>query len=627
MSTSNFDTVRFKNSLKGPETPDFTYRNIRYVEMRDAQAGSYDAGQIFWDLSGLATNNTFLDWQRTVIHIPYTVTMTLGGANIGNGFKWDAVSQRMGAAWTLKNSVYSLVNGFTLTLGNQTVVPYQQMSYFPIIYKLLTTLSDADVAAIGASINFAKDTSESISLQSYMGVGAAPDPVITGYYEDNSFYSRHLGDSNGQVQFVANAAFIGGRQDSSAFAGTGNAGRLVRALQQLTRLDATGAGAADGTATVAWDSWSLGYSNGAGFTCKNFMGDNTRRSWCEVGPDGAANPYVVTYHMYAELHCRFMHDIFEKLPLIRGALWQLTLHTNLPCTWVGTLPRITDAAHDSLAWASTGCTQTVNGFCPFMMSNVSVTKANLFGTRGVNTIYNSGADTDGATITTQAYITPGQGQCVINACLCDLDLEQSEIYMHNPLKSVVYEDFIRVQTQGMININGQDAYKSQVRATITSGMGNLRRLLIVPYLTESLTNGTSSCGGTALPYFQFTKLQVYISGRPLYDKPMDYSPDMYWREIFGCGARDGNAQNGFRVGQLNRSDFYSGYTQIMLNLERHAADTDSVPVSVDVEFTPAWGRGPLGANQHYLGAKTIAFVAYLFFDRNIKVDCLTGRLT
>lgn len=621
MSTSNFDAVRFNESRRGPQVPSFTYRNRRFIEVRDQQGGQYTSGQIFFDLSTLVSNNTFVDWQSSYITIPYTTTVTMTAGAVANQIGFDSVVANLGASWTLKNSNYMLINGMTIVLGNQTVVPYQQLSNIPIVHKLLTSWNENDVAVLGASINFAKDSSDSIFMNT---------TAFASAYEDNSFYQRPLNncvDTNNAAVPVAVGPI---NQWALPFA-PGNAGRWKRAMQQVTRVGVT-------IDPLVANQINMQYTGLSGFVYGTGFIDNAKLANTQsnrvvaagqtsVSPGAADYNFAIvpsySYAMVARLPTRFLHDLFDKMPLVRGALWQLTLYVHLPCTWSTTYAAISHGENQSVvAYNSLPTSVVATNFCPFMVTPASVRQAvrNNAAYATGNCIVNAsgaGLAAGACAISVSSSINAVSGACCMYVCMCDLDNGPATAYMENPIKTVVYQDFIRVQTSGMINqIPG-----GQMRATITSGMGNLRKLLIFPYLPASMTNGVSSCGATGLPYFSATACQLYYSGRPLYDKPIDYTFDMFWRENLGSGAADGCAQDGMRVGLIDQSDFRTGYTPMVFNLQRHAADSDSVPVSLDIEFTTNWGDPEPGA------IPTISFLAFLFFDREFKIDCLTGRLT
>ena len=607
MSTSGADTVVYKNSLAGPVTPDFTFRNRRFVEIRDQQGGQYDAGQVFFDATGLVSNNLFVDWTQTVLQIPYTVQFDVTSAPAGVGF--DPAAMEMGHSWSLKNSVYQLINGITVNVGNQTVVPLQSWSHIPIVHKLLTSWNANDVAVLGDTIMFAKDTAESIA---WLQPGTATNP----FYEDNSFLGRNVQNvqatnaaatalATNQVENYYNLPYI-----------VGNAGRLRRVQMNPN----------NGTAYLTVPSTVNDAERAQGYIGLRGFSTQARSQTSSINYISVLTSTQVIYNMTATIPMTWLHDLFAKMPLIRGALWQLYVHLNIPCVWSGSLGPVSGNPHNYVPYdKEPTCTTAVSGFCPFMVS-----PACNFG--GQNTAtpcrYATGLCVDNGTtaltagqfnFTVAMKVTPKSGSCLLQVCMADLDIHQSEAYMQNPVKQVVYQDFIRVQNSSMMNL---DSTTNPVRATITSGMGNLRKLLLFPYIPSAMVNGVSSCGGTALPYFHATQLQVYISGRPLFEKPVDYTFDQFWREMVGCGAMDGAANDGFRVGLIGERDFASGYGALVINLERHAADSDSVPVSVDIELTANWGNGYTGA----AASPKFNMVAYLFFDRTFKVNCITGQL-
>lgn len=627
MSTSGADTVQYNQSLQGPVTPDFTYRNRRFLEIRDQQGGEYSAGQVFFDLTSLVSNNLYVDWSETVLQIPINVLFSITANATGtNSAQFNTMVMSMGYSWSLKNTVYQLINGFTLNVGNQTVVPLQTWSFIPIVHEILTSWNANDVAVLGDTIMFGKDDTESIAWLEPDGDSA--------YFEDNSFLGRSTANylniatpgntlnANQQLDMFYTLPFM-----------TGNAGRWKRARLNLVPGNVVSAN----NALNAIQGSNFGFFGSSGFTTNSRAGTSGLGT-VTFTPDNqdlttsslALMSTAVTYALTLKIPMRFMHDIFAKTPLIRGALWQLYVHLTIPCTALFKVGAMTTHSHNYIPYETEPqCTTAVAGYCPFIVSPVSNAGATErgFATPFFPTAFSTGLCLNSTgepaagavqfTVTMQ--VPQKSGACVLQVCMADLDLPQNEKYMANPVKQVVYRDWIRVQNSSMMNKTMQD---NPLRSTITSGMGNLRQLLVFPYLPKSMVNGVSSAGGTALPYFYATQLQVYISGRPLFDKPIDYTFDQFWREIKGCGAPDGAANDGFRVGMIGERDYVTGYGALVINLERHAADSDSVPVSVDIEFNANWGTN----NANSAASPAYSLVAYLKFDRTFKINCLTGQL-
>jgi hypothetical protein len=151
----------------------------------------------------------------------------------------------------------------------------------------------------------------------------------------------------------------------------------------------------------------------------------------------------------------------------------------------------------------------------------------------------------------------------------------------------------------------------------------MRRLLLAP-VAASTGNGTAavsalssaltSCGaGTVSPYFAATGLQVLLSGKNLYQSPLNYRWQQY---AFECGfdkAINGGASPGLMSSSLSEQDFCTRYGYVSINLARHMAADDVQQKSLQLTFTNS-------------SLRTVDILAYIFYERSFQIDVNSGRI-
>jgi len=556
MASSLYDTLRLhQSSASESDRPDFVASDRQFIDIYDTQNGNYNSGQVTFDLNSITSSSSFLDWQNSYLTVPIEATVQSTSGN-----PWTASSENQ-FALSLKNSNMCLLNGMTVTLANQTVVSLQQLSHIPMVYKLLTQFNSNDVDVYGPSVNFYKDTARSVASDA------------------------SIGEINNQIAPSATALY-----------GVDNAGRVARARGSVLNL-------AD-TRVFKYPSNTTGFLNPSGV-------DTSQRSYVSVATlapaDGATTiSPTIKYTIHCQIPMKYIHDLFMKTPLIRGALWQITFHTHLPASFA-----LTTTAGSTTVTAVNST--TLNGFLPFMLSPVSAVAET--GLR-----VNAALGFTGYTATMKIG-NSAAASCTLHACMYNLSPSVVTKYLQDPVKTVVFEDFIVSRPASLISKE-----PGFVRANITAGLARLRWMLIVPYLSGP-QNGTlmsagnissfnspftSGGGGTVTPS-SLTNFNVAIGSKNIYDKNVRFTYDMFCREQFGINTANGNAVDGLRTGLINETDFNSAYGYVAVNLERHAESSDKLPASVDIEFDNASGR-------------TMSYVVYLFYEKEFSIDVLTGKM-
>lgn len=540
---SCYDSLRITESVK-PETPDFTTKDRQFVDVFDTNGLNYSSGQVTFDMQAIVNSHRYLDLKSTYLTIPLTLNLTVAGTTVTS-------TEVNAMAASLKNGTHQLINGLTVTLANQSVVNLQQFSNIPMTYQLLGAWNETDQQLLGPSVNFAKDNCQSMTWSAAMGeinngvnINTAPSPAVPYPVND---------------------------------------GRVARVTRDWCVPVA-------GTAVLPANSMAATALNKSNLV-------DTQRSFVDV-QQSTTN---IRFEFMAQIYLKHIHDLFDKMPIHRGALWQMTFHTHLPTAYTCPMAAFAQSAAPTV-------NQTPYGFNPFMIT---------FPANGATSGFQTAATPTSLSFTS-AIGNSMMTTCVLHCAMMDLENSVSAAYIANPRRRVVYRDFIRNAPSGLQRVQpGQT-----MRANLTAGIAKPRGLLIFPHLAagdngthgvSALTSPWTSCGGTTAFGAQMNNFNVQVNGANIYEKNIRYRYDHFLREQFGVLSPSGNGVDGMRTGLLDEQDFNSAGAWVYVNLERHPKANDNVPAAIDIEVT----NGTL---------MTMSYMCFIFFEREFEIDSFTGKL-
>jgi len=360
MSSPAYDSSLFSHSMIESEefSPEFVDRQT--VEVGDSNGQSYGSGSVVFDLQSLSTGSSFLDVRGAQIMIPVQITTT---ATAGS---FTAARENAFCA-CLKQSVYGLIDSIVLNINGVEVVSAQQRLNMYANYKILSEWSANDTEQAGPQILFAKDTVESLTNSAVLGE-----------------INQELRASN---PYATNSTSIvtGGQTIQ-------NVGRFKRARwMALTSEQVYEAFNSQANAATQWSN-----------TC-----DTTSTS-------------VITHQCFLQLPVRGLHDIFEKMPLVRNCLIKLTLNTHCPASYSVT----TDA---------NGVYTVPVSNCPREFMPISLTTGGVAGTGLV-----LGSAT-GISTSIQIGISTSK-QCLFRVNRYTMSVDSETKYLDSPVRKIAYDD-------------------------------------------------------------------------------------------------------------------------------------------------------------------------------------------
>lgn len=317
--------------------------------------------------------------------------------------------------------------------------------------------------------------------------------------------------------------------------------------------------------------------------------------------------YVDTVQATKDMNCyiecviplRYIHSVFGALPLMRGSSVQLLVNTHLPSSVSFTTVAAGNAV--DVAQGVARSVYTPNGFLPFMVCDP-------------NTTINTNA---AQLITVKANISSAINQsCQLRLSLCDLNPEFEQKLVRQPFKKVVYRDWYCFSNQsGSVSAGG--SYNQPLSINISK----LRRLLIVPKVAVNGTSVTwndayqspfTSAGCTTTPAL-ITNLQIYLSGKPIYQSPLSYGWEQFLMELDGVNSVNGGIDDGLRAGLIDKAAFESCYGYVCVNLGRKDSADDTLEKTIQISFT----------NNNTV-AMTYSF--FIEYEREWEIDCVSGKI-
>lgn len=533
-----YDNEVFDRSVEGSQEFEIPIKSVQRYEVTDSNLGNYSAGQLKFNLNQLATSSSYIDWKKSHLVIPITLSIASSAANGILG-----ANQMTQYFATLKNSFTSLIDSIVFSVNNTEVVSKTgSLMNIPLHFKLMTTWDGNDVAALGSSMGFYPDSSESFT------------------------YSAARGELNNS---------IGNALDFSTRTGA-NAGRIVRHYK-----------------TVA--SLLDGITGSFYATAGNFGRLNTAHKSYN---DTNATTQTMNNYIECVIPLRYVHDVFEKLPMMRGSACSLLVNTHLPSTVSLTLDNT-----GTMAANTARSVMTPNSFLPFMVSETTP------GTHG-----NTAAV---QTLTFRAIVgNVFNSQTQLRLSLVEFNPEYEQKLIKSPMKQVYYNDWYCFPNQTSAVAAG-----SSVNAMLNVNIPKLRRLLIVPKIA---TNGNAaefqdaylspftSAGCTTTPAL-ISNLQVFISGKPIYQSPLQYSWEQFLLEVDGVHSVNGGIDDGLRAGLIDRDAFEKVYGFCLVSLGRKDSADDVIEKSIQISFT----------NNNNVAMSYSYFIEY---ERGWEIDVVSGKI-
>lgn len=564
-----------------------------WINILDNQNTNYQNNQSIIDTSQLSNSNKYMAYREAYLAIPMLLSIR-GSKNLGT-VSYSLTDYSIG----LKNWFGSIIHSFTLDYNGTTIV--QQTPFINLWnnFKLLTTLSWADIDTQGCTIGFYPDTSDSFSVQggvsSVYGTGLTNNAI--GKYGQLSTSSPLLTNRYNQPTTPATL----GNATSS-----GNFGLAMR-----TKWIAYNPSAVSGNSTYSASNLAL---NAAQLIWKSHI-SNKQDSGTVI-----TNRPIMQISIMATVYLKHIHSFFNFCPLLKGVFMKLTLNLN-NCR-ATTIP--TTSARNSLISCSDSSSyiggsqiimipSTDTGGCLTLAEN----SPGVPGRVDYDLMVGSSSYNTEITTGTPAYLPGTVAKSIylyVPAYTFNPTFEQA--YLQNSVKQIKYTDVYQYQ----IDIDDSATGNVQFNNLITNGIANIKSVLIIPVsrisigtpvVPEYLSPFSPCGGGTTYPMVALGNFNIQISGQNAIYNMQRYSYEEWNNQLYGQNAVNGGLTDGLTSGLISFHDYQQSYSYYYVNVERMLPVEQSVPKSVQL----------LGTSYSPVALRLMVFIEY---GVEVRIDVLTG---
>ena len=535
--SNEYDNEIFDRSVQGSYDFEIPVKQVQRYEITDSNLGNYSSGQVKFNLSQLATSSSYIDFKKSHLVIPITLSLATSNAAGTAAFTHTDIVTHFYA--TLKNSFTTLIDSLVFSINNvECVSKTGSLLNIPLMFNMMTSFDRSDVDSLGASMGFVPDSAESFK------------------------WSATLGETNNELDANFQATLNNNR--------TVNTGRVMRHYKTVQSL---------------LDDVTRNFYNA------NRM-NTAHKSYSQMTAQRIEN------YIECVIPLRYVHDIFSELPLMRGSSVQLLVNTHCPSRFSFSTVAAGTSADSGVAMT----TSSPNSFLPFMVSKPSAA-------------LNAAID---QVLTAECRIgCVFNTQCQLRLSLCDLNPEFEQRLIKSPVKPIRYRDWYCFPNQ-TTNVAGGTSVNTMLNINIPK----LRRLLIIPKIAVNSTtrpeisdvyqSAFSSSGCTTTPAL-LSNLQVFLSGKPVYQTPMSYTWEQFLIELEGSNGVSGNINDGLRVGLIDKQLYESVYGYVLVNLSRKDSADDAIEKSIQISFQ----------NNNSVAMSYSYFVEY---ERGFELDVVSGKI-
>jgi hypothetical protein len=557
---------------------DYKRENIflrkNWLSTIDLNNGVYSTNQLVIDSSALSNSSLFCSYREGVVVLP--LLLTLSCTTNAAGFAPNTTASSLDWTLGLKNWFGTIIHNMSLEMSGSTIVqttPYQSMYQN---FCLLTTLSYEDVAVLGQSLGFWPDTS--------LAVCHVPTTAAV----------HGIGVCNNQNFPVAGGAVSGAFNTYETF----NQGLYKR--QQFINFDGDGL-----TNLATGAAWSTLVSKAN----LNLMYKSNIIN--KANGTGAGNGFGVIQHsVVASIRLRDLHDFFEKIPMMKGAFFKLTLNLNQTSVSFST------SAGKALSIDSIVSPQ--GGISPIMIASADTSNGGVGLPASLSFIASIavGADCLNTQQKTGTQLVSGflrNASLIVPAYQFNPSYESS--YLSNPIRQINYDDIYSYQ---VLNIGANGGNFNQL---LTNGISGLKSILVVPVHTPAAVNGNISpllspfdpCGGgPSSPLVFLNNFQVTMSGQNQIYNTQISTYQNFWNNLNGCRCVNANQIDGMSGnGLLSQIDFETEYCYFYCDISRGLPIENSVAKSVSIS----------GTN---LSALNVDLYCFLVYETSISVNLFSG---
>jgi hypothetical protein len=553
----------------------FTRKDRVYII--DQNNSSYSNNTIILDSASISNSGKWALFQTATLTIPLLVTMTS---------RFDFSLLATDFCCGLKNSFTQLVNSINVEYGNSSVIQVSNFTNAYISYKLNTTLDVDSVVTIGSQIGFALDGGNS-------------------WFYSNTPTAYGVGSINCDDDIVSTNC-------ADVYRGaSGNVGFFRRQMANLF------SNSQIGVDVLLGGGWaSVASQVQKSYTVKSLIAS-------------ASGYFAQSWNILATIRLKDLSDIFEKLPLVRGAFVKLYVYLNQSKT---TLTIAGTAGQPAITAGTMRCTgQDIQVFGgntnPLMIASARTAQSGMRPLAQAVSV--QGPDQQFvfsvSILNSLDQNCPSpynryQGQTSVRL-YCDLytmnPLKEEEYLMTNRTKTVEYRDIFQYQ---FLNIP-----TGSFNFLVSNGISDLVEIVCMPIISSTY-NGTGNSAtsfspilspfasepATCSPCMFINNWNIQISGVNCFINSKQFLYEQFQDELYGVGAVNGGMSDGVNSGLISQLDYTNNYGYLVANVSRRLPEEDRTPKSVQI----------LGNNVTQV---PISMYVFCVMRKSIQIDVFTGK--
>jgi len=525
-----------------------------WVWLNDTSQGNYNGNQSVIDTSQLANSNKFLNYKEAYLTIPMLLTMATTAADAG------VMPANLDYAIGLKNWFGQIIHSIMVSYNSTTIVQAQPWINFWNHFKLMTTLSWNDVAVMGPTIGFYPD--DSLTFEYYSTAAAAGHGVCNNSNSPDTASDIITSDIASINNFKS---------------GGGNKGFLTRQTYinyRPTGVPGAGTYAALQTENATRELW---------------------RSYAFNSISSTGQPGVHQIAITGVVYLKHLHSFFEMVPLLKGALLQITLQLNNTSVDINAH---SDATPDPDATSITGVSNGFGGTCPFMLASRATDNGaeDMNGSNANHTVKMNLSVGNVCLNNTMVSITgvqsgPLGNQIMLHVPAYTFESTSLKAYLERPVKDVDYTDVFIKQTE---SVNAGQSFN----ILINNGIADMKSVLVIPFIRPDsggfnyaqFQSPFDTAPATTAPLCQIANFNVLISGQPIFDLQQQYTFQEFCNQLYGARSVNSGLTDGLSSSLLNYMDFQYMYSYYYADLSRMPIEDKQIARSIAITGTNKSGK-------------------------------------
>jgi len=560
-----------------------------WINILDNQNQNYQNNQSIIDTSQIANSNKYISYREAYLAVPMLLSVSLPLAQAGSVVL--AYDYSIG----LKNWFGSIIHSMTLDYNGTTIVQQTPFCNMWNSFKLLTTLSYADIMTQGPTIGFYPDTSGSWAYFTNAN-GNGPSVVNNDLALVNTITPSNNENNYNQFNSVSNLG--------------GNEGATYR-TKWIAFNNRVGIMTSSGAVSTAYSVNGISSSNISQIWKSNIS---------KIQQSTPQSRGIVQISVMATIYLKHIHSFFNMCPLLKGVFMKLTLNLNnasasFDYTGGGTVNAlITNNSITSNVYGG--------GIQPMLIPSIATGSKYLadqvFTASANGTVYYDlmvGSKSYNINITNNPNYTEGNVSKSIYLYVPAYTFNDTfeKAYLANNIKQIKYTDIYQYQVK---DINSGEQFNN----LITNGIANIKSVLIIPFYATNYNNDPyqefqspfdpAGCGTTA-PMVSLGNFNVQISGQNAIYNTQRYTFEEWNNQLYGQNAVNGGLTDGITSGLINFSDFQNSYCYYYVNVERMLPVEQAVPKSVQI----------IGTNY---STRKINLWVFIEYGISVSIDVLTG---